>query len=594
MLAVVLLAAVPAAAMAKPISKPKYVRVTVTEYYPVPEKWFVGARVKAPGVPGTHRVEWLYGGAGLFLEGDGVDLQGRRVHLNLVGRPGWVDKNGKSTSVGSSRPIFWRKSGWRAKRGRVTFPLEKGGWYRGMLPRKYIKPKGTSFASGPSLPTLSYWRTIATDPRLIPKGSRVYVPAYKNKPGGGWMRAVDTGSAIVGRHIDVYRPAPSRQGGATSYSNHKIYVIPPKKKKKTVHNDRVARAAADPVPERPGDPIDIAGAKLAQHVFKLELHLRLGESLRGSDLTAAGRSLCLALSGSASPTQRLCIQRGKLVLVPDKGRVRQFRSQIKIGSRDVRVRFRYAVENIRPGTLRWHVESADPGCLPPRASCEAVFPKGGQRLKVVEPRVVGCTRKGRALVNNAGRGRKRLSITFDDGPGPFTPQVLAILKRYKVHATFFELGQQVQAYPGYSRAVLAAGHELANHSYSHPMLPAFGQLSGTSNIIQRTTGFRPCNFRPPYGAVNGRLVGDAARLGMSSILWDVDPLDWQTPGTGVIQGRILGAAKSGSIILMHDAGGPRGLTVAALPAILGNLKRRGYQFVPVKDLLGYKTAYRPR
>ena len=77
-------------------------------------------------------------------------------------------------------------------------------------------------------------------------------------------------------------------------------------------------------------------------------------------------------------------------------------------------------------------------------------------------------------------------------------------------------------------------------------------------------------------------------------LWDVDPLDWQTPGTGVIQGRILGAAKSGSIILMHDAGGPRGLTVAALPAILGNLKRRGYQFVPVKDLLGYKTAYRPR
>ncbi|MEA2663978.1 MAG: peptidoglycan-N-acetylglucosamine deacetylase [Candidatus Eremiobacteraeota bacterium] len=591
-LAVVFLAAaLPVTSAAKPIAKPRWLKkVAITEYYPVPEKWFIGARRRAPGIPGTHRVDWLYGGAGILLEGDGVDLQGRRVHIENIGSRGWVDKNGKRTSVGSgSRPIFWRAFGWRTKTGKVTFPLDGGGWYRGLQPRKYTKPKGVEFGSGASLP-LSYWRSIAVDPRVIKKGSRVYVPAYRNKPGGGWMRAVDTGSAIIGRHIDVYRPAPSRQGGASSYENQRIYVVPPKKR-------AVARgAAATPVtPAVPGDPIDIAGAKLAQHAFKLELHIRLAEVLRASDLTATGRSLCLAVYGSASPTQNLCIQRHKLVIVPGKGPVRTVRSQIKIGSQDVRVRFRYAVEKIRPGNLSWRVESADANCLPPRASCMAAFPgRGRVRLGVVAPRAIGCKRKGRSLVNNAGRGRKRIAITFDDGPGPYTPQVLAILKRFHVHATFFELGQQVRAYPAYSRAVLAGGHELANHSYNHPPLPPFAQLRDTSNIIHAATGFRPCNFRPPYGAVNGRLVADAARLKMSTIIWDVDPRDWSTPGTGAIISRVLGGARNGSIILNHDAGGPRGQTVAALPTILSTLKRRGYRFMPVKDLLGYKTTYSPR
>jgi peptidoglycan/xylan/chitin deacetylase (PgdA/CDA1 family)/3D (Asp-Asp-Asp) domain-containing protein len=572
--AALLAAALPASAAARPISKPRWLtKVAVTEYYPVPEKWFVGARVKAPGIPGKHRVDWLYGGSGLFMEGGGVDLEGRRVHLNVIGKPGWVDKNGKPTTVGDARrPVFWRSYGWRARGGRVTFPLEGGGWYRGLKSRRYTKPRGVKFAPGASLSTLRYWRSIAVDPNVIKKGSRVYVPAYKNKPGGGWMRAVDTGGAVKGRHIDVYRPAPSRQGGATSRRNQRIYVVPPK---------RTANAASVP-----GDPIEAVGARLAQHAFKLELHIRLAEPLRRSDLTAAGRLLCVGLGGPASPTQRLCVQRDRLVLVPERGRTRRFRSRIKIGSRHVRVRFRYAVEKIHPGTLRWRVEDADG---------DAVFPRKGRKaLRVVAPYVLGCERRGPSLVRRADGRRKRIALTFDDGPGPATRAVLAILERYDARATFFMLGQEVHRDPAGARAVLAAGQELANHSYSHPMLPSFAQLKGTSSAIQRATGFRPCNFRPPGGVVDGRLVADARHLGMSTIVWDVDPQDWRTPGAGAIKAGVLGAARGGSIVVLHDAGGPRGQTLAALPGILKTLKRRGYKLVTVRDLLGYKSVYGPR
>ncbi len=574
----------PAPAGAKPISKPKWLnKVTVTEYYPVPEKWFVGARRPAPGLPGTHRVDWLYGAAGLFMEGDGIDLQGRRVHLRSTGKPGWVDRRGRKTFVGnSSKPIFWRNYGWRASRNRVTFPLEGGGWYRGLLPRKYSKPAGVRFAPGPSLP-LRYWRSIAVDRSLIPRNSRVYVPAYRDKPGGGWMRAIDTGSAIKGRHIDVYRPAPASQGGAMSRRNQRIYVIPPKKKPP-------ARAA-----QAPGAPLSVTEAKLVQHAFKLEAHVKLAGKLRTSDLTGTGRSLCLAFAGSASPPQRLCIQRDRLVLIPAQGPVRHIRSRIKVGAQAVRVRFRYAAKQIRPGSLRWRVVTYDTTCVPPRTGCRASFPvRSDSRLRVVEPYAVSCRRKGRSVVTRGSRRAKRIAITFDDGPSGYTPQVLRMLRRHGAKGTFYMVGQQARAYPGHVRAIQAAGHELANHSYTHARLPSFTELGNTSNVVQKITGFRPCTFRPPYGAIDGRLTADARRLGMTSVLWDVDPSDWRAPGTLAIQQRVLRTARAGSIILLHDAGGSRAQTVAALPAILGTLTRRGYKFVPVRDLLGYKTVYAPR
>ena len=215
---------------AKPISKPRWVRnVLVTEYFPVPERWFIGARVYTPGLSGKHRVDWLYSAEGLSMEGDGVGLDGRRYHIEDIGSQGWVTAEGRRTRPtrrGWSRgKPFWRAVGWRNRHRRVTFPLAGGGWWRGVGVR-YIEPRGISFAPGPSKP-LDYYRSVAVDPRLVPLGSRVYIPAYRNTAGGGWFRAEDTGGAIIGRHLDVYRPAPPSPGGGNVLSGQRVFVDPP-------------------------------------------------------------------------------------------------------------------------------------------------------------------------------------------------------------------------------------------------------------------------------------------------------------------------------------------------------------------------------
>ncbi|MFE7563619.1 polysaccharide deacetylase family protein [Kitasatospora sp. NPDC057500] len=180
---------------------------------------------------------------------------------------------------------------------------------------------------------------------------------------------------------------------------------------------------------------------------------------------------------------------------------------------------------------------------------------------------------------------KVVYLTFDDGPSPrYTPQVLALLSQYGVRATFFEIGQNVAAYPGVTRQVGAQGHSVQNHSWSHPDLrkvskSAFQyQVTATDARIRAQTGTTPRCLRPPYGGVNGAVRSGAAGLGKSIQLWSVDPQDWARPGRAAIERRVLDAVKPGSVILLHDGGGDRGQTVAALPAILRTLKSRGYTF----------------
>lgn len=210
-------------------TRPHWVRhVDITEYYPAPERWAVGAPVRAPGLRGTYRVDWLYSALNsLSMEGDGIDRQNRRLHIEVSGPQGWVTEAGSPAPIRKwdSRPPYWRALGWRNKRGAVTFPLADGGWSRGRGVR-FIRPRGIRFAPGPSLP-LRYWRSLATDPRVIPRGSKVYIPAYRQSPGGGWFLAQDTGGAIDGRRVDVYRPPPRTPGGARSFSDQPVYVIPP-------------------------------------------------------------------------------------------------------------------------------------------------------------------------------------------------------------------------------------------------------------------------------------------------------------------------------------------------------------------------------
>jgi 3D (Asp-Asp-Asp) domain-containing protein len=201
---------------------------TITEYWPSPESWFVGALVQAPGLPGKHRIDWLYSAMGMSMEGDGIGLDGQRYHIDSMGHGGWVTKSGGSTSASdefAAGPPFWRAGGyWRNRSGGVTFPLQKGGWYNG-VGQGYVPLPGVTFASGPSLP-LRFWQSIAVDPKVIPLGSKVYIPAYRNDGHGGWFVAQDTGGAINQRRIDVYRPPPSSPDVGGGYrTNQRVFVV---------------------------------------------------------------------------------------------------------------------------------------------------------------------------------------------------------------------------------------------------------------------------------------------------------------------------------------------------------------------------------
>ena len=221
-------------AVARPRARPRWLSgVSITEYFPVPERWFVGRRVRAPGLPGLHRIDWLYSARGLSMEGDGVGLDGRRYHIDDLGRPGWVNARGHPT-----RPTrragrwtkgqpFWRAGGfWRNVFGRPTFPLGDGAWFDGNGTRFVRPPKGISFGPGPSRP-LRFWKSVAVDPDVIALGSRIYIPAYRHLRGRGWFRADDVGSAIIGRHLDVFRPPPRTAGGGQFLHDQRVYVIPP-------------------------------------------------------------------------------------------------------------------------------------------------------------------------------------------------------------------------------------------------------------------------------------------------------------------------------------------------------------------------------
>ncbi|MFD7155855.1 polysaccharide deacetylase family protein [Kribbella sp. NPDC059898] len=173
-------------------------------------------------------------------------------------------------------------------------------------------------------------------------------------------------------------------------------------------------------------------------------------------------------------------------------------------------------------------------------------------------------------------GKKVLFLTFDDGPDPtWTPQVLATLAKYGAHATFFELGEMQEEHPGLRDQVLAAGNAIGSHSISHPQLT---KLSAAQRHHQIFDGPRSTCFRPPYGATNAKVRADIKAAGMVQVLWDVDPRDWARPGTSVIAHNILTHAKSGRIVLMHDGGGNRAQTVAALEQVLPVLKAQGYTF----------------
>jgi peptidoglycan/xylan/chitin deacetylase (PgdA/CDA1 family) len=180
-------------------------------------------------------------------------------------------------------------------------------------------------------------------------------------------------------------------------------------------------------------------------------------------------------------------------------------------------------------------------------------------------------------------GPLAVALTFDDGPWPHTTdQILTILTRRRAPATFFVVGRQVERYPELVRRELAAGMALGSHSYSHPQpfdrLPVArirNEIAQGRRTLQ-PLGVRPVGFRPPGGAASSAVVPTAQEFGDRTVLWSVDPADWQ-PGVTADQlvHRVLAAARPGAIVLLHDGGGNRSATVAALPAIIDGLRRLG-------------------
>jgi peptidoglycan/xylan/chitin deacetylase (PgdA/CDA1 family) len=179
------------------------------------------------------------------------------------------------------------------------------------------------------------------------------------------------------------------------------------------------------------------------------------------------------------------------------------------------------------------------------------------------------------------------ALTFDDGPNPtYTPQILGELASAGVPAAFFTVGNEGVLRPDLLRAEASGGHSVEDHTWDHADLTTLtpaavtSELERTADLIQQATGVRPVCFRPPYEATNPTVVSIAAGLGLSQTLWNVDPTDWKRPGAGVIVNNVLTHATGQSIVvILHDGGGDRSQTVAALPAIIAGLRARGYQFV---------------
>ena len=189
-------------------------------------------------------------------------------------------------------------------------------------------------------------------------------------------------------------------------------------------------------------------------------------------------------------------------------------------------------------------------------------------------------------------GTLRIALTFDDGPDSrYTPQILDILADHGAHATFFVLGRPASDGKGLLGRMLAEGNEVGNHSWRHPNLSRVSadrvtrEIAKTDRVIREAIDMEPRWFRPPYGAANAHVLSSARAAGYDVALWSVDPRDWTRPGGDAIATRVGGKAFDGAIVLMHDGGGFREGTVAAVRKLVPLLQKRGFELVTLSELV---------
>lgn len=207
--------------------------------------------------------------------------------------------------------------------------------------------------------------------------------------------------------------------------------------------------------------------------------------------------------------------------------------------------------------------------------------------------------KGRSYYEETGQvvwdidtQEKVVALTFDDGPDPRnTTKILDLLAKYNAKATFFILGANAKKYPDIVLRSYKEGHELANHTFTHPYNASVTELQDeieqTNELIYSISGFMPVLFRPVGGNYNEQMINAVADDGYKVVMWSwhQDTQDWKEPGVDKIVNKVLKGTQPGDVILFHDGGGDREQTIKALEKILPELQKQGYTFVTVSDLI---------
>jgi peptidoglycan/xylan/chitin deacetylase (PgdA/CDA1 family) len=196
-----------------------------------------------------------------------------------------------------------------------------------------------------------------------------------------------------------------------------------------------------------------------------------------------------------------------------------------------------------------------------------------------------------AYVTSGSADKRELALTFDDGPGPFTDQVVAALEKAHAPATFFVVGREVKDFGAALPGEVSGGFVIGDHTQDHAPMTALSRADQVAQLLDQSRAIRPYGapfphlFRPPYGQFNATTLAITKKLKMLTILWTIDTQDFSQPGVEKIVKSVLDGARPGAIVLMHDAGGPRAQTVAAIPRVVEGLRHRGYTLVTVPRLI---------
>jgi peptidoglycan/xylan/chitin deacetylase (PgdA/CDA1 family) len=208
---------------------------------------------------------------------------------------------------------------------------------------------------------------------------------------------------------------------------------------------------------------------------------------------------------------------------------------------------------------------------------------------------------GRTFIG-ADPGSRQLALTFDDGPNdPWTPRLLEVLDRHQVRATFFLIGRYVAQRSDIVRQVAAAGHVIGNHTYDHPNLifvrprEVEGQIRRCAQVLEQVIGPHSNLFRPPFGGRTPPALSAVRRCGLVPVLWSVSGWDWEAKSAAEVEGKVMGSAEGGEVILLHDGGHrylgvDRSFTVTAVDRIIGRCREQGFQFVTVPEMMGHKLT----